>query len=90
MVGLYVKSGRRTEAEKLVEIWKRRPLQDFGHAESMAIAYSGLGDKDEAFRWLDYAYRERWNRLPWIKISPEYDSLRSDPRFEVLVKKMGL
>jgi TolB-like protein/Flp pilus assembly protein TadD len=90
LVGLYVKSGRRAEAEKLAEIWKRRPRREFSHAESMAMVYAGLGDRDEAFRWLDQAYQEHWMRLPWIKISPEYDNLRSDSRFQVLMKKMGL
>jgi adenylate cyclase len=90
LVGLYVKSGRRIEAEKLVEMWKQRPRGEFGHSESMAMVYAGLGEKDEAFRWLDEAYREHWMRLPWIKISPEYDNLRSDPRFQALIKKMGL
>jgi len=56
----------------------------------MAMIYAGLGKKDEAFRWLDQAYREHWGRLPWIKIEPEYDSLRDDPRFSALLNKMGL
>jgi len=87
---LYVKSGRRAEAEKMLAAWSRRPTQEFGHAESMAMIYAGLGKKDESFQWLDQAYRERWDRLPWIKIEPEYDSLRDDPRFSALLNKMGL
>ncbi len=90
MAELYVKSGRRAEAEKMLAIWSRRPSQEFGHAESMAMIYAGLGKKDEAFQWLDQAYREHWDRLPWIKIEPEYDSLRDDPRFSALLNKMGL
>jgi serine/threonine-protein kinase len=90
LVKLYVNSGRRTEAEKLVAMWKQRPHQEFGHAESMAMVYAGLGNTDEAFRWLEQAFQEQWIRLPWIKVAPEYDALRSDPRFQVLVKKMGL
>ena len=87
---LYVKSGRRAEAEKMLATWSSRPAQEFGHAESMAMIYAGLGRKDEAFQWLDQAYREHWGRLPWIKIEPEYDSLRDDPRFSALLNKMGL
>jgi adenylate cyclase len=90
MAELYVKSGRRAEAEKMLATRSRRPRQEFGHAESMAMIYAGLGKKDEAFQWLDQAYRERWGRLPWIKIDPEYDSLRDDPRFSALLNKMGL
>ena len=90
MAELYVKSGRRAEAEKMLATWSRRPSQEFGHAESMAMIYAGLGKKDEAFQWLDQAYREHWDRLPWIKIEPEYDNLRDDPRFSALLSKMGL
>jgi serine/threonine-protein kinase len=90
LVGLYVRLGRRAEAEELVEKWKARPREDFGHAESMAIACAGIGDKDEAFRWLEIAYQTRWRGLPGIKIDSDYDSLRSDPRFDALLKKMGL
>ena len=90
MAELYVKSGRRAEAEKMLATWSSRPSQEFGHAESMAMIYAGLGKKDEAFQWLDQAYREHWDRLPWIKIEPEYDSLRDDPRFSALLNKMGL
>jgi TolB-like protein/Flp pilus assembly protein TadD len=90
MAELYVKSGRRAEAEKMLATWSSRPSQEFGHAESMAMIYAGLGKKDEAFQWLNQAYREHWDRLPWIKIEPEYDSLRDDPRFSALLDKMGL
>jgi tetratricopeptide (TPR) repeat protein len=90
LVSLHARLGRRARAEELVEQWKARPIDEFGHSESMAMAYAGLGNIDEAFRWLQAAYEQRWSRLPWIKIAPEYDSLRSDPRFEALIKKMGL
>ena len=87
---LYVKSGRRAEAEKMLTEWSQRPGREFGHAESMAMINVGLGNKDEAFRWLEQAYREKWSRLAWIKIDPEYDSLRGDPRFSALIGRMGL
>ena len=87
---LYVKSGRRAEAEKMLTEWSQRPGREFGHAESMAMINLGLDNKDEAFRWLEQAYREKWSRLAWIKIDPEYDSLRGDPRFSALIGRMGL
>ena len=87
---LYVKSGQRAEAEKMLAEWGQRPDREFGHAESMAMINVGLGNKDEAFRWLEQAYREKWSRLAWIKVDPEYDSLRSDPRFSALIGRMGL
>jgi TolB-like protein len=49
-----------------------------------------LGDKEEAFRWLEKAYEERPNWIPWIKVDPSLDGLRSDPRFTALLRRMGL
>jgi TolB-like protein/DNA-binding winged helix-turn-helix (wHTH) protein len=49
-----------------------------------------LGDKEEAFRWLEKAYEERPNWIPWIKVDPSLDALRSDPRFAALLRRMGL
>lgn len=49
-----------------------------------------LGDKDEAFRWLEEAYQLRSTWMPWIHVDPSLDPLRSDPRFSALLKRMGL
>jgi len=50
----------------------------------------GLGDNDEAFVWLERAYQEQSNFLKYIKVSPIFDSLRGDPRFQDLVRRVGL
>lgn len=47
-------------------------------------------DKDEAFRSLEKAYQVRLGRMPWIKVDPSLDGLRSDPRFSALLHRMGL
>jgi tetratricopeptide (TPR) repeat protein len=49
-----------------------------------------LGDKEEAFRWLEKAYESRTNWMPWVKVDPSLDALRSDSRFDVLLRRMGL
>jgi hypothetical protein len=49
-----------------------------------------LGDKEEAFRWLEKAFEERPNWIPWLKVEPSLDPLRSDPRFGALLQRMGL
>ena len=87
---VYVKSGNRGAAEMLLQQWKGVSSREIGYAEAMVMIYSGLGNKDEAFRRLQTAYQEHSNRLPWIKVEPEYDDLRSDRRFHALVGKMGL
>jgi hypothetical protein len=52
--------------------------------------YTGMGDKDRAFEWLDKAYDERRADLGWIKAAPRMDPLRSDPRYKELLLRMGL
>jgi hypothetical protein len=50
----------------------------------------GLGDRDATLECLERAYRERWSDVVWIKSAPVYDWLRSDPRFQALLRKMNL
>ena len=90
LAGLYVKTGYRAEAEKLPEKWKHKSQRELRYAEAMALIYEGLGNNDEAFHWLEIAYREHDVYTPWIKIEPEFDGLRSDPRFHTLLLKMNL
>jgi hypothetical protein len=52
--------------------------------------YANLGDKDQAFRWLNTAYQERDANLLGLKTDYLLDSLRSDARFSELVRKVGL
>jgi len=49
-----------------------------------------LGEKDRAFSWLEKAYAAKSGFLPYIKPNPFFDSLRSDPRYADLLKRMGL
>ena len=56
----------------------------------IAVIYSGLGQKDEAFAWLDKAYAEHHPYLTLLKVEPVFDRLRSDPRFAELMRRVGL
>lgn len=59
--------------------------------DEIALIYASLGDKDQAFAWLDRAYEARSAFLiTGILGSPNYDPLRSDPRFDALLRKIGL
>jgi hypothetical protein len=56
----------------------------------MAAAFGALGKKDEAFAWLEKAYQARDLVLGYLKVRPMFDSLRSDPRFSKLLKRIEL
>jgi len=52
--------------------------------------YIGLGDRDKAFEWLEKSYLERSNSLLWLGVSPLFDPLRADPRFDDMLRRVGL
>jgi tetratricopeptide (TPR) repeat protein len=87
---IHAKSGNRIEAEKALE--ELFDLSQRRHVSSHLFAslYMALGQKDQAFEWLDKAYSERSNELTALKIDPLWDDLRPDPRFTELLKKIGL
>ena len=55
----------------------------------VAAVYAGLGDKDQAFAWLERAYTERSLYLTWLPMDPVWNDLHADPRFAALLKKVG-
>lgn len=59
-------------------------------AYHFAMAFAGLGDADAAFRWLDQGYAEHASFLVGVKMEPGFAALRSDPRWPVLLGRMGL
>jgi TolB-like protein/DNA-binding winged helix-turn-helix (wHTH) protein/tetratricopeptide (TPR) repeat protein len=81
----YAFSGQRNKATTILGDLKNRPKQN---APEIAMIYVGLEDKDQAMTWLEKAYAERFN--PSILLRPAFDPLRSDPRFQNLVHRIGL
>jgi hypothetical protein len=59
-------------------------------AYGVAKIHEGLGEKDQAFAWLERAITERDTNVISLKVDPEFDSLRSDPRFADLLRRIGL
>jgi Flp pilus assembly protein TadD len=88
----YARSGRRGEALNLVSELKRIEAEERGYVSPFGIiwAYAALGEKEQAFAYLETCYQERRERMPWINVDPLMEPLRSDPRFEDLVRRMGL
>jgi tetratricopeptide (TPR) repeat protein len=83
-------AGKKNDAQnllaKLQEISKQRYLPP----DLVAAVYSGLGQKQEAFEWLEKAYRVHARDLLELKYDPHFANLRSDPRFIELVRRIGL
>jgi TolB-like protein/Flp pilus assembly protein TadD len=86
----YTVAGKRGEATKILKELQQVAKTSFVPAYSFALICTGLGKKDEAFEWLDKAYEERSSSLPFLKVNPRLNSLRSDPRFEKLMRRVGL
>ena len=74
----------------MLEQLRAASKQRYVHALSFAIVYVGLGEKEQAFLWLEKAYVERTNSLAYLKVDATWDPLRSDPRFADLVRRIGL
>lgn len=86
----YAVSGKRRQARKVIDDLLKRARERYVPAYAIAMVYAGLGDKDQAFLWLDKAYDERDEWLVRLKIAPELTGLRSDPRFVALSRRVGL
>ncbi len=83
----YALAGQRDEAWKILAELKEEEASPFG-AWGLASLYTALGEKDEAFRWLNYEHPHGW--LAWIRVDPQFVPLRDDPRFRELLRKMNL
>ncbi len=84
----YAMSGKRNDAANILRDLKNRSDRGFSNASEIALVYVGLGNKDEAMTWLEAAYKERFN--PSILLRPCFDPLRTDPRFQDLLRRMDL
>jgi Tfp pilus assembly protein PilF len=92
MVGLgytYGVWGNEVEARKILAEMLRESRRGYFPAWAIATVYVGLGDKDAAFQWFEKAVEER-GELAWFKRDPLYDTVRSDPRFQDLLRRMNL
>jgi TolB-like protein/DNA-binding winged helix-turn-helix (wHTH) protein/Flp pilus assembly protein TadD len=84
----YAVSGSRNEAVKILNDLKNRPQNGFSNAPEIALVYVGLDQKDQAMSWLEKAFEESFS--PWVLMRPAFDPLRSDPRFQNLLHRIGL
>jgi TolB-like protein/DNA-binding winged helix-turn-helix (wHTH) protein/Tfp pilus assembly protein PilF len=83
-------AGRRAEARAVLEGLRHPSSDRYVSPYAFALVHTGLGDRDQALAWLDKAYDERSDYMPYLGLEPMLDSLRSDPRFGALVRRVGL
>ncbi len=86
----YALAGRRSEAEQVLQGLLERARQSYVSPFDIALIYAALGEKDTAFAWMAKAVTERSTWLVYSKWEPRLDPLRSDPRFQDLVRRIGL
>ena len=87
---VYAVTGRKGDAAILIDELKETFGREYLPASNIAMIYAGLDDKDQAFTWLDKAYDQRAFQLQWINLDARWDNLRSDARFQDLLRRIGL
>ncbi len=85
----YAKSGRIDDAENMLELLVEKSEEEYVPPYWIAVVYAGLGDNNNAFKWLNKAYAEKDGSMVFLKVIPIFDSLRSDKRYSQLLSKMG-
>jgi TolB-like protein/Tfp pilus assembly protein PilF len=90
LIRAYAHAGRSSDAMRLLAELKQRRKAGYIPAAAFVNAYLGLGDKEQAFYWLEQAYKEQSNILQFLKSHPYFDPIRGDPRFADLVRRVGL
>jgi DNA-binding winged helix-turn-helix (wHTH) protein/TolB-like protein len=80
--------GRTDEARAVRDEMETLSGRRFVTAYGMALVHAGLGDKAQAFMWLEKAFAERSHWLVWLRLDPRWKTLRGDPRFTALVDRM--
>ena len=86
----YAAAGDRTAAAATGDELEKLRVGGYASALDLAGIHAALGDRERAFRWLDQAAAERAFHLIYLKVWPELDPLRKDPRFDALVRRIGL
>ena len=86
----YARQGKKSEARAILNELEQEAREKHVAPLNLAFIQIALGDKDNAFASLDKAYEQRANLLAYLKVDPYYDPIRSDPRFNDLLRRVGL
>jgi len=87
---MHAQIGQRAEAENLLRQALVERKTKYVSSGAVANAYVALGEYEKAFTWLEQSYSERANNVAYLAVEPLYDRVRQEPRFQALVKAVGL
>jgi tetratricopeptide (TPR) repeat protein len=90
LIRAYAEDGRRPDALRLLAELKERKKKGYVPSAAFVNTYLGLDDNEQAFVWLEQAYKEQSNILQFLKVHPYFDPIRNDPRFVDLMHRVGL
>jgi tetratricopeptide (TPR) repeat protein len=86
----YTRAGYRAAQKRIAETLEQQSKRIYIDPMSIAIAYASFGDKDKAFFWLEKSFAEKSDLLRILKTARPFDSLRSDPRYADLLRRMNI
>jgi TolB-like protein/Tfp pilus assembly protein PilF len=86
----YASGGQLSMARMILERLLERSKKQYVPSYWIALVHMSMGNKDEAFTWLERAYHERSSWLVWMNVEPRFDQLRDDPRFASILSRMRL
>jgi TolB-like protein/DNA-binding winged helix-turn-helix (wHTH) protein/lipopolysaccharide biosynthesis regulator YciM len=89
LANVSARSGNMAEAERLLANLSSESKRQYVSPYYFAVVYVGLGKREEAINWLEKAFADRSNGLVFLKVEPELDDLRSNPRFVALQRKLN-
>ena len=87
---VYAAAGRRAESRKLLDELRTMSKQGYVSGYYFSQVHHALGENDQAFEWLGKLCDEGYGLLPYVRLDPNWDSLRHDPRYETLMRRIGL
>ena len=87
---IYIKTGKQIDGMKILKELLTYSSQGYSVSYDIAYLYFCLGEKDKTFKWLETSYENREEGILDLTFEPFWDSLRPDPRFIALLRKMGL
>ncbi len=83
------KTGKQAEARALLAELLKSSSERYVSPYNLALIYNGLGERDEALKWLERGYEQRDQRMVFLKVEPKWNNLRGDPRFQDLMRRVG-